>query len=66
MHYRVLYIYIILSHLVSFESHNNFVSVEFLYSFYWWGEKEDQRRLSDLPGIAQLVNQGKRHLGSGF
>lgn len=66
MHYRALYIYIILSHLVSFESHDNFVRLEFLYPSYWWGKKEDQGRLSDLPAIAQLVNQGKRHLGSGF
>lgn len=39
MQYRAFYSYNTLSHLVSFESHNSFVRLGFLYPFYWWGKK---------------------------
>ena len=61
MHNRALHTYKTLSHLVSFESRNNFVRLQFFYPFYWWGKKEFWR-LSDLSRMTHLVYQipGKR------
>lgn len=62
--YKAFYMYKILSQFNIFESHNDFVRLKFLYPFYCWGIKWNGASLSCL--MTQLVNQGKRYLGSGF
>lgn len=51
---------------VSFKCHN-FVWLEFIYPFYWWGKKKFWR-LGALCRMTQLVHPilGKRHLSLGF